>query len=499
MKKNISQMIHKSAFSLAEALITLLIVCIITLASIPVITKKHRDKLNGNDKLSTGKYFCYLDANGKHNFVSDIDGVETNGTSENDYCEFTPPVNAKDFVVIVSGGGGGGGLGYNYLDRQMFQSSDTYTIPEDGTYDLLVVGGGGAGKTGDNDGEYSGGSGGWELKTAELKQGDVLSIKVGEGGKLGSCTEFEKPVLKTSVESVVQNLGGGGPLHWDEVPVYKLSYKKEKKCFGSTNGGTTSITTDSVQVLASGGYANNTGEIICFEWDTFDACGGSPKGRDGGFLDGTVAPSVPKKYLPDNMKPIPGSGAATIGLFNDDAVAKILNGNGADGIAIVASNDNYCGEGGSAGDVSTVGIYTLKNEQIRIKIGKGGKGATDKDNPATNGEVSSFGNLIKAMGGKAGISTRTCNYSNDKKTVYGYNGDASSFVKNPDAAGACGGFLKCNTADMNGQSMIYSSAADGMNALSFGSGGGGGGLNLNSSNILGKGGDGASGFVYIEW
>ena len=59
--------------------------------------------------------------------------------------------------------------------------------------------------------------------------------------------------------------------------------------------------------------------------------------------------------------------------------------------------------------------------------------------------------------------------------------------------------LKCKTADMNGQSMIYTSAADGMNALSFGSGGGGGGLNLNSSNILGKGGDGASGFVYIEW
>lgn len=496
MKKNIPQMIHKSAFSLAEALITLLIVCIITLASIPVITKKHRNKFNGNEKLSTGKYFCYLDASGKHNFVSDIDGVETNGTSENDYCEFTPPVNAKDFIIMVSGGGAGGGLGYNYLDRQMFQSSDTYTIPEDGTYDLLVVGGGGAGKTGDNDGEYSGGSGGWELKTAELRQGDVLSIQVGEGGKLGSCTEFEKPVWDYHTEMVVSDLLHG---NFKEIPIYEMSYKKEKKCFGSTNGAASSITTDSMQVLASGGYANNTGELLCFGWDTFDACGGEPNGRDGGFLDGTVAPSVPKKYLPDNMKPIPGSGAATIGFWNDDAVAKILNGNGADGIAIVASNNNYCGEGGAAGDISTVGVYTLKNEQIRIKIGKGGKGATDKEHPATNGEMSSFGNLIKAMGGKAGSSTRNCVYSDDKKTVYGYNGEASSFVKKPDSVGACGGYLKCKTADMNGQSMIYTSAADGMNALSFGSGGGGGGLSLNSANILGKGGDGASGFVYIEW
>ena len=42
-------------FSLAEALITLLIVCVITIASVPVITKKHRAKLN----LPHGVYACY--------------------------------------------------------------------------------------------------------------------------------------------------------------------------------------------------------------------------------------------------------------------------------------------------------------------------------------------------------------------------------------------------------------------------------------------------------
>ena len=43
------------AFSLAEALITLLIVAIITLATIPVITKKHRNKLNTKH----GYFACY--------------------------------------------------------------------------------------------------------------------------------------------------------------------------------------------------------------------------------------------------------------------------------------------------------------------------------------------------------------------------------------------------------------------------------------------------------
>ena len=44
-----------NGFSLAEALITLLVVCVITIASVPVITKKHRAKFN----LPHGVYACY--------------------------------------------------------------------------------------------------------------------------------------------------------------------------------------------------------------------------------------------------------------------------------------------------------------------------------------------------------------------------------------------------------------------------------------------------------
>ena len=47
MKRFITLMRRKAkAFSMAEALITLLIVCIIVLASVPVITKKRRNMDN---------------------------------------------------------------------------------------------------------------------------------------------------------------------------------------------------------------------------------------------------------------------------------------------------------------------------------------------------------------------------------------------------------------------------------------------------------------------
>ena len=51
MKRFITLMRRKTkAFSMAEALITLLIVCIIVLASVPVITKKRRNMDNSHGK-----------------------------------------------------------------------------------------------------------------------------------------------------------------------------------------------------------------------------------------------------------------------------------------------------------------------------------------------------------------------------------------------------------------------------------------------------------------
>ena len=103
--------IKMPAFSLAEALITLLIVCLITLASIPILTKKKR---NPNEAAS-GKWICTLNSTGRYVVYSssdpkgDINDPDTWRTLENATgCTFVPPQNAKNFGVTVIGGGGGG-------------------------------------------------------------------------------------------------------------------------------------------------------------------------------------------------------------------------------------------------------------------------------------------------------------------------------------------------------------------------------------------------------
>lgn len=87
-------------FSLAEALITLLIICVIAIASAPVITKKHRAKLN----LPHGVYACYWNGD---NLVAkysindkESDGKVVYDSEEGRYgCEFNPPTEQKTLLL----------------------------------------------------------------------------------------------------------------------------------------------------------------------------------------------------------------------------------------------------------------------------------------------------------------------------------------------------------------------------------------------------------------
>ena len=99
-KKN--QKKHK-AFSLAEALITLLVICIVVMASVPVITKKRKKMENVN----RNSFACYWKGNtivGKYNLNGKVSDAQTvtetgpDGTSRTG-CRFDPPTNAKNFVV----------------------------------------------------------------------------------------------------------------------------------------------------------------------------------------------------------------------------------------------------------------------------------------------------------------------------------------------------------------------------------------------------------------
>lgn len=148
------------AFSLAEALITLLIICIIVLASVPVITKKRRDMTEGPKGMwictrnSQGQY-VYYDNRSPKGDINNIDSWTATGT---DSCTFTSGSRPYKYGITVIGGGGGGGGG---------QSSDDNTggggggggrfegfIPlYRGTAYTMTVGGGGTTRGG----EYHGG------------------------------------------------------------------------------------------------------------------------------------------------------------------------------------------------------------------------------------------------------------------------------------------------------------------------------------------------------
>ena len=135
------------AFTLAEALILLLIAALIAAALVPVITRKHRDVAEH------GKWICTLNSQGQHVIKTIYRGKTSDfKVAANDECIFTPPANAKDFTLRAVGGGGGGAGGtagdfesvYNSLSEG---ASGTFadTVDTDGYYTLIVTGSGGGG------------------------------------------------------------------------------------------------------------------------------------------------------------------------------------------------------------------------------------------------------------------------------------------------------------------------------------------------------------------
>lgn len=506
------------AFSLAEALITLLIVCLITLASVPVLTKRHRNKMLSVNKESTnehGKYLCYL-KNGVYNYHSEINGETKDGTLKTDYCEFEPPKDARDYTIMVIGGGGGGGASYVVDDLKTFTSSGSYKIPEDGEYHFMLIGGGGG--TSDYNSlsgmswkayEPQAYSGGVIIKQLKFKKGDNLDIKIGKGG-FPITTKY--PILP---ENIVQGTAGGASV-----------LKVGNTTYTATGGGVS--------------FAKVTDSGIKKYW-----YGYSDHGMPNGSDDSTCVYAMPDytkanlalgfehyvdldRLLPKTTLPPPGSSSlpATedyrdrpnyfdfcpdIHYIDEDQVCKntdrncgykcidaldsmmALDGKGADGYFSILSKESYCGEGGNASSVNSYGKYKLDGK-IQIKVGKGGTGSSDYSRPGEDGKFSKFGNIYVSPGGSGGKSTTSCSIKDD--AILGHDGQASAYVKDTNAVGACGANNQCTMADGNGKSYLNSAGMHGSDALSYGSGGGGGGYLVEE---YGVGGNGADGMVYVEW
>ena len=136
---------NKKAFTLAEALILLLIAALIAAALVPVITRKHKEVEQH------GKWICSINNNGKHVIKTIYRGKTSDFMATGSECIFNPPADAKNFTIKAVGGGGGGAGGKQGEIEAIYDSgisgSLTYagSIKKDGHYTISYVGAGGGG------------------------------------------------------------------------------------------------------------------------------------------------------------------------------------------------------------------------------------------------------------------------------------------------------------------------------------------------------------------
>ena len=411
--KKMSAPIKFCGFSLAEALITLLIVCLITLASIPVLTKKRRTVSDGG----SGQWICTLaaqkDGNGnitgyKHVYWnSQTSGGDINDPStwevagDGTSCTFAPPLKAKNFGITLIGGGGGGGEGIS--DRKILLDlgngeSKILANPETGIYRLAVIGNGGGGSgSDDEDGTYNRGIGG---------QGGGGGYWMGEIN-LNSANTYKASVANTANTSYPHSDGGSNCAYgydrdrgWTSFGFNnginivnagsgqsgrstKNKGGADPKCGEGGAGGTFNTNTDYHNILttkyASVGKTGRTNTN--FSWDnnsifrgyhsSYSMVYGNQAMENGtyfGYTDTGV--SIPKEFWGDTIYGAFGAGGY-------GAKAKQPTGySGSAGRLVLWQITQKPGKGGEASPLETTVVANIKGKLVAT-IGQGGKSGED--------------------------------------------------------------------------------------------------------------------------
>ena len=202
------------AFTLAEVLIAMIIITLMTLASIPVIKKSKEYREVSKDK---NTWMAMYDQN--NNLKVYVDGnprddLVVNSGSEQ-YAKFIPPKGVTRFNVTVVGGGGGGAAGEAGIGQTKTffpENNGEYFVPaRDGLYQVVAVGAGGGGGGGGIGCSGGGGfSGELIVATAELKKNIAYEATVGQGGQGGKSQKFATIIGKTLLwGGLVVSLAGG--------------------------------------------------------------------------------------------------------------------------------------------------------------------------------------------------------------------------------------------------------------------------------------------------
>lgn len=467
-------------FSLAEALITLLVVSIITIATIPVITKKKRNIDN-----SHGKWMCMLNSAGQHimwtnGSVGKPNDPTTWATTGKNYCEFVVPGQARNFAISAVAGGGGGASAES--KTQMWTSD--FAVNYYGTYKMVAIGGGGAGgKTKCYKKAGGGGAGGvayssvyLDSSTTQIKmyKGSSPSPDDGNYNAPGGEDSYIKRVYRNSSGSMAEvdilyaGGGEGGNGRWGLENMCK---------HGDGKGGTYGKVTSGMSLNTSTAKGvSGCGGVTCFGYissSTFNT------------LNSFVSPY--RVYSGTNASS-PGRGGQPNRSTGADSYGYGRQGNA--GYTIAMTKYFRAGGGGKAGQAVSNKFYPSFNEKkIRVTVGKGGAGgqSSQSGNNYLSANGKDGGNTVvgELFGLNGGAGGKVLDDVKALSKISGEDGEKTPiFYKNPPILGY-GGFSGSN---------YY---ANGFNANGAGAGGGGGGLNTDG--VAGNGGNGASGYVIIEW
>lgn len=463
----------KHAFSLAEAMITLLIVCLIVIASIPVLTKKRRS----TEAQNHGKWVCTLNEKGKHTVWTKASNewVETG-----DSCTFTAPLNARNFAVSAVGGGGGGA---SARKENKVWTSD-FRVDYYGKYKMAAVGAGGeAGKH--NCGSSGGGGAGGVGYLEYVLDENAIQIKMSagqpnntgnwNGGSGGASYIHLVSQTDSGNNSTIELLradggGGGGGRYKNGIGVCAS---------GSGDGG------------AQGGVYGVSG------YQAFNSASGhgvthcDRKHPCNGKISDWSITSINNLMQPYKFFEVPASDYAwQIGIGGyptSDSWFDYTHGrNGLAGAVMVTAEIYGSGGGGKAGQHKLKEFYPdFDNKSVKITIGAGGKGGVSNNGLAvngTNGGQTVFGEYFTLDGGEGGKVNYIEKVALDTP---GEDGVKTPMIYKTVPQKPLGG-LSNDNASVNG-----------LSSEGHGAGGGGGGIKPDEN--AGNGADGSPGVVIIEW
>ncbi len=496
----------KFGFSLAEALITLLIVCLITLASIPVLTKKRR---NLSADSTHGKWICTRNSEGQTVYWSDSassgdpNNPDTWDKTGQNYCKFVPPMNARNFAVTIAGAGGGGA---SATKLEKFWTSD-FAVEYTGKYRMVAIGAGGdAGDTGCY--KKAGGGGGGGIGYLEYNADENVTQIIMHKGNPGNSGDKKNgdrgddSFIKANrynpstgnndtITLLYAEGGGGGGGRWGAENFCKHGNGKA----GDTGNVSSDVAVwpNTFRKLYTHPALASCGFDYCFGYVDSNA-----ERQINYFLSPYVVFDLNSGY--ENKY---GRGGQPNRSTGRDS--KGFQRNGQPGYVMVMAKIYKAGQGGKSGQsVSSLFYPKFEAKYLKAVIGEGGRGGA-----ASN--TSSSGNI--SNGYKGGDTTLL----NDKNEVLlGKQGGAGgngieatkTFVDTPGGNGELSTLFYPNNPQrgVGGlNTLVYSSTEtqtnnsyDGMKSKGYGDGGGGGGYSA-EQNKAGNGADGAPGVVIIEW